>query len=148
MSGNPIPKGSEAGAPRCATTGELKRTCSCRPCIGRRSRSEGLRKQRLARRAAERATGRRAARFAGQLGNEESWQGLPVRIEVKSGDRDTLPVAVRFLACEDQSEANRPIGDVRPFVAVLMPPGWGCEGLVICRLSQWRDISALIGGAA
>lgn len=108
----------------------------CNACRGARSRRSGMVKQRDARKALEAVTGKRSARFVGQLGAEESWHGLPLRVEVKSGLAAKV-VATKFLLAEAQSDTNHAIGDPRPFIAVHMPPGWSAgEGLVTCRLSQ------------
>lgn len=108
------------------------RGCPCRPCMGRRNRRGGLRKQREARKA----LGVPNARNASQLSNEENWRAT-FRVEVKSGSQ-VGPVATRFLLAEQQSDANKSTGDPRPFLFVAMPKGWGSEGLVVLRLSEWR----------
>lgn len=107
----------------------------CNSCRGARSRRSGMRKQREARKALEVVTGAEAARFVGQLGNEEAWHGLPLRVEVKSGMAAQV-VGTKYLLCETQSEGNHAVGDARPFAAVHMPPGWGTDGVFSCRLSQ------------
>lgn len=109
------------------------RGCGCRPCIGRRSRQGGLAKQR----AARKKLGVPNARFHGQNGNEENWAG-PFRVEVKSGAQ-TNPAATRYLKDEAQSESKRAIGDTRPFLDVLMPPGM-TDGIVQLRVSTWRQV--------
>lgn len=94
----------------------------CRSCLGRRNRRSGMTKQREARKSLEALTGAQAARFSGQLGNEESWHGLPFRVEVKSGGV-AKPVQTFYDNCEAQSTQNHAIGDRRPFIAVAMPKG-------------------------
>jgi hypothetical protein len=74
--------------------------------------------------------------------HEEHWRGA-VRVEVKSGHRDTVPVWTRFTACEAQSEAGRAIGDNRDFMAIWMPPGTS-EGVVGIRLSRLEDVAKAI----
>lgn len=100
------------------------RTVPCVACRGARNRRSGMRKQREARKAIERATGTQAARFKGQLGNEEGWAGLPFRVEVKSGGQ-AKPVQTFHDRCAIQSAQNKAIGDTRPFLAVAMPTGGG-----------------------
>ena len=117
------------GAP--AKNGHVRR-CPCRKCEGRRSRQRGLKKQREARKS----VGIPDARYHGQLGNEENWNG-PFRTEVKSGKM--VGAQAWFLRAEGQSDANRAIGDPRPFMFVAMPKGWGSEGLVTIRLSDWKS---------
>lgn len=114
---------------------DCTRTAPCRGCLNRRNRAKGMRKQREARKALERVTGAEAARFLGQLGNEEAWVGLPFRAEVKSGQQ-VGPMATRFLSCEAQARLNKAVGDARPFVMVAMPAGWGADGIFACRLSE------------
>jgi hypothetical protein len=109
------------------------RGCPCKVCLGRRARRSGVTKQRVA---------RRALGISGpSLGadHEENWRGR-VRVEVKSGHRESVPVQTRFLACEAQSEAARSIGDNRPFMAIFMPPGTS-DGLVVIRLSQLAEVA-------
>lgn len=117
-----------------ADVASCTRTTPCPSCRGRRNRRKGSRKQNEARKA----LGIPNARFASQMGHEERWLGN-VRAEVKAG-MQVKALATRFLACEAQSEAARPIGDTRPFVAVFMPDGWGSDGLFVCRLSRLTDV--------
>jgi hypothetical protein len=77
-------------------------------------------------------------RFQGQRAHEENMRG-PIRIEAKSGAQ-CGPAATRFVKSEQQSEAARPLGDTRPFAEVLMPVGWGNDGIFSCRLSKLRDV--------
>lgn len=111
------------------------RGCACRSCTGRRSRTQGLRKQR----AAKKRLRVPSNRFHGQDGNEENWRGF-FRVEVKSGKQ--VGAAKWFLRAEGQSDANKAIGDFRPFAYVAMPEGMGEEGFVTVRLSVWRDVIA------
>lgn len=117
------------------------RSKPCNSCRGARSRRSGMKKQREARKAFEVLTGVDAARFAGQLGNEEAWTGLPIRVEVKSGSQ-VGPVWTKYALAETQAEAARAIGDARPFVFVAMPTGM-TDGLFVCRLS---NLSAVVEG--
>jgi len=109
------------------------RGCRCKRCLGRRARRSGVAKQRVARRA--------LGIDGPSLGadHEENWRGR-VRVEVKSGHRESVPVQTRFLGCEAQSEAARSIGDNRPFMAIFMPPGTS-DGLVVIRLSQLAEVA-------
>lgn len=122
---------------------DCTRTAPCVSCRGRRSRAGGMKKQRDARKALEAVTGAQAARFVGQLGNEESWSGLPLRVEVKSGAQ-CGPIWTRYAAAEIQAEANNAIGNTKPFVLVAMGQRT-TDGLVVCRLSQLaRVVEALV----
>lgn len=119
------------------------RTAPCNACRGARNRRSGMRKQREARKALEALTGAEAARFVGQLGNEEAWSGLPLRVEVKSGAQ-VNPIWTRYAAAEAQSEATRSIGDTAPFCMVAMGTRT-TDGLFICRLSKLGDaVHALV----
>lgn len=111
---------------------DCTRRAPCRSCLGRRSRRSGLAKQRTARKL----LGVPDAAFHGQNGNEENWRHY-FRGEVKAGAQ-CGPAATRYLAAEKQAEANRAVGDARPFVHVLMPKEWGDEGLVQMRLTTWQ----------
>ena len=108
------------------------RKVPCNACRGERNRRSGLRKQR----AARKALGVPDARVASAASNEENWRHL-FRWEVKSGQM-ARSAATRYLEAEKQAEANKAVGDPRPFGAILMPQGWGSEGLVMVRLSVWR----------
>jgi len=85
---------------------------------GSRNRRSGMRVQREARKAIEKLTGTKAAQFAGQLGNEEAWHGLPWRVEVKSG-KQTQAAVTSFLNAKRQSDVNHAVGDPRPFVHII-----------------------------
>lgn len=117
---------------------DCTRSAPCNRCRGARNRRSGMRKQRATRKALEQTFNASAAKFVGQLGNEEAWHGLPVMVEAKSGAQ-VGPIWTRFLAAESQAHANRAVGDVRPFVMVAMPKGV-TDGLVLCRLSQFTDV--------
>lgn len=115
----------------------------CRADLGARNRRSGMKKQREARKALEALTLTQAAQFAGQLGNEEAWSGLPLRVEVKSGAQ-VGPIWTRYAQAEAQSENSRAIGDNKPFVMVAMGQKT-TDGLVLCRLSQLnRLVEALV----
>jgi hypothetical protein len=113
------------------------RVSPCRACLGARNRRSGLRKQRAARKSLEQTFQTDAARFVGMLGNEESWQ-LPIRVEVKSGAQ-VRTVWTKFLLAEEQSNASRAVGDLRPFVQVVMADHTS-DGLAVMRLSQLQQI--------
>ena len=85
--------------------------------MGKRNRDAGMRFQRKARKVVEKLTNTIAARFRGQLGNEEAWHGLPWRIECKYG-LTNHPVVTLYEKARAQSEQNHAIGDPRPFVFV------------------------------
>jgi hypothetical protein len=105
---------------------------------GRINRQKGKRKQAAARRVFEDIFDVHAS-WHGKKGNEETWDHITsCRLEVKAGAQ-VGPMATRYLKAEKQSEAARAIGDVRPFVFVAMPDGWGSEGLFICRLSNLKE---------
>ena len=111
----------------------VQRKCKCRRCMGRQNRS--LAKQRKA------AIGLGLATSKFLPSDEEAMAGA-WRMECKSGKRDAGPVWTAFVNSEAQSEAARPVGDVRPFAAVFMPPGQGSDGLVVVRLSTWQTYVA------
>ena len=128
------PRFKDPGAWKCRKDDETcTRAKPCRSCLGARNRRSGMRKQRDARKALERVTGKEAARFVGQLGNEESWR-LPVLVEVKSGAQ-VGPIWTRFALAETQAKSNKNIGDNRPFVFVAMGQRT-TDGLFVCRLSE------------
>lgn len=119
------------------------RTKPCNTCRGARNRRSGMRKQREARKSLEALTGVQAAQFAGQLGNEEAWSGLPLRVEVKSG-AVAGPVWTKYAAAEAQAAQSKAIGDVRPFVFIAMGQRTS-DGLMVCRLSELaRVVEALV----
>lgn len=124
------------GHERCGLYGTIRknghvRGCPCPRCIGGRNRQRGLKKQR----AAKKALGIPNNRFHTKDGNEENWLGA-FRVEVKSGKM--VGKFAGFFKAEAQSEANRAIGDTRPFIFVAMPEGMGNEGFVTVRLSDWQ----------
>lgn len=123
------------------------RGCSCRPCIGRRNRRSGLAKQRVARKA----LGIEPNKFGDS--HEERWADQLFANEVKSG-KQCGPVANWWRRVEAQVLANEAShGDRRrPVRAVAMPSDWS-DGLVVVRLSAWREVvlpalEEFYGGAA
>lgn len=124
---------------------ECTRKAPCVSCRNRRNRRKGRDKQRVGVKLIEHAFDLSFGDFRGQRAHEELMRG-PIRIEAKSGAQ-TKPAATRYLKSEQQSEAQRPTGDLRPFAEVLMPPGWGNDGIFSCRLSQLRAVfEALASG--
>jgi hypothetical protein len=129
----------ECGDERCTLYGTLRkpdragkrhvRGCPCRSCLGRRNRSKGDSKA------------RRARILLGIPGansrHEEVWGG-DVRVEVKAGAQ-VRPAINAFEKMRSQSEAARPIGDIRPFVGIAMPDG-SQDGVVMFRLSDLHNV--------
>lgn len=106
------------------------------------NRTKGLRAQMKA------AKGLRMGKtaFRRQATDEEKWRDY-FRCEVKSG-KQVQPMGTAFLIIEEQSRQNKAIGDTRPFMAVIVPDGWGSDGLVITRISTWRrEVSPLLDDA-
>lgn len=129
------PRFKDSGAWKCRKDDEsCTRAKPCPSCRGARNRRSGMRKQRDARKALERITGVQAAKFLGQLGNEEAWSGLPVIAEVKSGAQ-CGPLWTRFAAAEAQALASKPVGSTKPFVFIAMGQRTS-DGLIAFRLSQ------------
>lgn len=108
--------------------------CVCRVCSGRWNKRNGHAKQRVARKALG-----VAPRKYGDT-HEETWADAYFANEVKSG-KQCGPVANWWRKVEGQVLANEADhGDRRrPVRAVAMPEGWGSDGLVVVRLSTWRD---------
>jgi len=100
------------GTPRKRPEGHI-RGCECPRCRGKRNRQKGLKKQREARKALD---------------------------EVKSGAQ-IKPAVTAWVRIEAQVQSNQTaVGSLRkPCRAVLMPDGWS-DGLVMVRLSTWRDV--------
>ena len=123
------------GQPRyCDETGVrvTRRECDGPICRGRRNRAKGRRGQKKARDM----LGLQPERWAGRHANEETWTAA-VRVEVKAGAQ-VKPVATRYVAARNQSDAARPIGDLRPFVFVAAPDG--TQPLVVIRQDELRDV--------
>lgn len=106
------------------------RGCGDPAARGKRNRAKGDSKARKAR--------KRLGIAGANTRHEELWGGA-VRVEIKAGAQ-VEPIATRFRAAEQQSNASKSIGDIRPFVFVAMPDEWGSEGLVIMRLSEFADL--------
>lgn len=107
--------------------------CPCRRCLGARSKRKGGRKQSKA----VNALG--IPRSSLSPGHEE-FLGGAIRVEVKSGAQ-IKPAMTAYLKMEDQSEAQRPYGDHRPFAGIAMPDG-SSDGIVMVRLSRLSEFVA------
>lgn len=123
---------SPGGNRKCPDTGRLKADCDCPRCKGWRNAKKGRRGQAKARRALD----LKPERFAGRLGNEESWNASNLRVEVKSGAQ-VNPIARLYVEARNQSDAKRPIGDNRPFTYVAVPDG--SSPLVVFRADDLRE---------
>lgn len=119
------------------------RLCKCRSCIGRRNRRKGKAKQRPGRKALEHIYGVQA-KWSGRNANEETWDHLPLKVEAKSG-KQVAPAARIIRLAENQIEATRAIGDIRPAAVLLMPDGMS-DGYFVCRISQLGQIIDAAGG--
>ncbi len=89
------------------------RGCDDPTARGKRNRAKGDAKARRA---------RRGLRLGGANTRHEELWGGPVRTESKAGLK-AKTVATAYNASRAQSEAARPTGDVRPFVASFCPDG-------------------------
>jgi hypothetical protein len=88
----------------------VKHGCKCRQCQGKRNKTMGAKSQR-------RGKKKLGLVSAGSIhtGHEENDSGW-VRWENKYGASFTGPVFTAYAKAEAQSEAQRPIGDLRPFI--------------------------------
>lgn len=140
MSENPLSKEAQlarspGGASKCPRTGEPKRACKCPTCIGRRNKRKGQRKQSQVRKVLN----LKPEQWRGRTGNEETWNASNLRFEVKAG-KQVEPVATRYLSARQQSDANRALGDNRPFCFVACPDG--SQPLVVVRADELADVVA------
>jgi hypothetical protein len=112
------------------------RGCACPACRGKRNRQKGLAKQRTARKA----LGVAPSHKFGDA-NEERWGDALFANEVKAG-KQVGPAVTAWVRIEAQVMSNQTAvgANRKPTRAVLMPDDWGDEGLVMVRLSTWRDI--------
>jgi hypothetical protein len=112
----------------------VKRGCPCPRCRGKRNRQQGLRKQTVARKA----LGVAPQKFGDA--NEERWSDAYFANEVKAG-KQVGPLLNWWRRVEAQVLSNEAtFGDRRrPVRAVAMPEGWGQDGLVVVKLSTWRE---------
>lgn len=103
---------------------------------GKRNRRSGLSKQRNARKR----LGVAPSHKFGDA-NEENWQDGVFANEVKSGKQVQTAVTL-WNKIDEQVQRNQShFGSLRkPTRAVLMPDGWGKDGLVIVKLSTWEDV--------
>lgn len=129
-----------------ARVASCTRTKPCISCRNRRNRRKGKRGQADARKVLERLTGAEAS-WAGKLANEETFDHLPVRVEVKAGrSNGANSVFGHYFKAEKQATAAKRIGDTRPFVAAFKPDGLG-DVLFVVRGSQLPAVvDALSGG--
>ncbi|MFZ5862838.1 MAG: hypothetical protein ACOYXR_08370 [Nitrospirota bacterium] len=108
---------------------------ACPSCRGLANKRKGQKKQ------AKAVTALGIPRSSIHPGHEEFLPGQ-LRVEVKAGAQ-IKPAVTAYLKCEAQSEAQRPIGDHRPFAAVMMPDG-SSDGLVVVRLSNLHEFVAAV----
>lgn len=104
--------------------------CTCRPCLGARSRRKGM--------AAQRAVAKTLgveARYRGELANEENWRHPWFRLETKSGAQ----VPKSFTNAYEQAEQAAAIGDSRA-TAVVYVPLQGPE-LIVMRLQDFKQFA-------
>lgn len=112
------------------------RGCSDPAARGKRNRTKGDNKARMARRKLGlAATGNAGSR------HEEHWSGA-LRIEAKAGAQ-VQPIATRFYAAKSQSDAAKALGDIRPFAMVAMPDGKS-DGIVLMTLEEFSELLALL----
>lgn len=105
------------------------RGCDDPAARGKRNRAKGDAKARRA---------RRKMGIVGVNSRHEEHLGGPFRVEFKAG-KQVQSLWARFLAAEAQSNAERSIGDTRPFAFGAMPDGT-TEGVVAVRLSVWSEL--------
>lgn len=112
------------------------RGCGDPVARGKNSRRKGLKKQRDARKR----LGVAPSHKFGDA-NEENWGDPHFANEVKSGAQIKAAVNA-WLRIEAQVLSNdTAIGSRhKPCRAILMPDGWGSEGLVMVRLSTWESL--------
>lgn len=113
------------------------RGCGDPVARGGRNRRLGLTKQAKAARAVG------IPRSSISPGHEEYLPGR-LRVEVKAGAQ-VGPIWTRYRAARAQSEAQRPIGDHRPFAMLAMPTGTS-SGLLICDLDHIVEVAAAVLG--
>ena len=101
----------------CKHTGDPKRSCKCKPCVGRRSRTMGQRRQREARKALIAAGLINEDLQPIRTGNEETWTGR-VRAEVKAG-LQVKAIHTKYAAAATQDA----VSGLVPFMLVTLQPG-------------------------
>lgn len=137
----------ECGDAKCAKVGTLKspdrngkrhvKGCVCIACRNRNNRKRGLSKQA----AAAKRIGLATAKFLPS--DEEAFAGA-FRWEHKATKAEAGPVWTAYRKVEAQSEAARPIGDHRPFLAVFTAPGENKDGLVVVRQSKLLEVAVAV----
>jgi len=110
--------------------------CSDPQARGKRNRSKGDSKARIARKK----LGLAATGSAGSR-HEEHWSGF-FRVEVKAGAQ-VGPIWTRFQLAFNQSKASKALGDIRPFAMIAMPDG-ASEGIVLMTLTEFAELTALL----
>lgn len=112
------------------------RGCNDPAARGKRNRTKGDAKARLARRKLGlSATGNAGSR------HEEHWSGF-FRVEVKAGAQ-VGPIATRFDSAKAQSDASKALGDIRPFAMIAMPEG-NSDGIVLMTLNEFSELVMLV----
>lgn len=101
--------------------------CTCRPCLGARSRRKGM----AAQRKVAKTLGLEA-NYQSELAHEEAWRHEAFRVEVKSGAQ----VPKSFTNAYEQAEQAAAIGDTRA-TAVIYVPLQGPE-LIVMRLQDFK----------
>ena len=155
MIANPDRKGDcqgnadKCGLPSCPLYGLLgrlgrdgnKRVKGCNDPVarGKRNRTKGLAKQRIARKK----LGLVSTGFSNSS-NEEDWRGV-FRVEVKAGAQ-VGPIATRFNQARLQSLAAKSLGDLRPFCMLAMPDGTS-DGIVLMSLNEFAELVAVLTSA-
>lgn len=123
------------------------RTAPCISCRNKRNRRKGKRGQANARKTLEQVTGLQASWF-GKLANEETFDHLPVRVEVKAGRTNGAnSVFGHYFKCENQAKAAKREGDARPFVAAFKPDGVA-DVMFVMRGSQLAAVIDALSGNA
>lgn len=132
----------QCGLEGCELWGTLKREnragkrcvrgCKCPACRGKNNRRKGDRKA---------ATARKALGAMGANSRHEEHWGGGLRIESKAGAQ-VGPIFTRYQAAKNQSEASRPIGDIRPFVMAAMPDRG--PGLLVVEIGELEQIVAAL----
>lgn len=110
----------------------VSRECKCASCRGKNNRRKGDRKAAVAR--------KQLGAMGANSRHEEHWGGS-LRIEAKAGAQ-VGPILTRYLAAKNQSEAQRPIGDNRPFVMAAMPDRG--PGLLVVEIDELAQIVAAL----
>lgn len=110
--------------------------CNDKVAMGKRNRTKGLAKQRVARKK----LGLASTGFSNSS-NEEDWTGV-FRVECKAGAQ-VGPIATRFNQARLQSLAAKSLGDLRPFCMLAMPDG-SRDGIVLMSLSEFAELVSVL----